>query len=69
MCFGSSKPAQPAAAPPAPEPTPEEIIPTETTSAQTQERKSTKAKSSGLHNYVNPDLNAVTPASDPLNVS
>ena len=69
MCLGSSKSAAPAAAPPAPEAAPEEIIPTEKTSAQSEERKSTKAKASGLRDYVNPDLNTGTEGGKPLNVT
>ena len=52
MCFGGDQQQIKAAeAPPAPEPTPEEVITNEDTTAKSNDRKTRKAKATGLDSY------------------
>ena len=51
MCFGGEQQIKAAEAPPAPEPTPEEVITSEDTTAKSNDRKTRKAKATGLDAY------------------
>ena len=53
MCLGGGtrEVIKAAEAPPAPEPTPEEVITSEDTTTQSNDRKTRKAKATGLDDY------------------
>lgn len=53
MCLGGGtrEVIKAAEAPPAPEPTPEEVITSEDTTAKSNDRKTRKAKATGLDSY------------------